>query len=180
MYHSRKKGTKQQFKMSTPWKACAKRGLSLPPNDEVGGSYRESSAPHDTGTMIARVPTATLFLGRVAGRIVPQSGATALRPVPATVARQARSFTEGQLQTRSFFSKERSKSVYEYGAHRSDAEAKIAQVPVVMVDGPVALCDGGERSVASEIHGLSLFDHCIYICCCCRTRTLFPSTACDL
>ncbi|CAN0411432.1 unnamed protein product, partial [Ectocarpus sp. 13 AM-2016] len=29
--------------------------------------------------------------------------------------------------------------------HRSDAEARIAKVPVVMVDGPVALCDGGER-----------------------------------
>ncbi|CAM9838027.1 unnamed protein product, partial [Hapterophycus canaliculatus] len=48
-----------------------------------------------------------------------------------------------QQQTRSVFSKERSKSVYEYGAHRSDAEARIAEVPVVMVDGPVALCDGG-------------------------------------
>lgn len=46
-------------------------------------------------------------------------------------------------QSRTVFSKERSKSVYEYGAHRSDAEARIAEVPVVMVDGPVALCDGG-------------------------------------
>lgn len=47
-------------------------------------------------------------------------------------------------QQRTYFSKEQSKSVYEYGAHRSDAEARIDEVPVVMVDGPVALCDGGK------------------------------------
>lgn len=48
-------------------------------------------------------------------------------------------------QRRTFFSKEKSKSVYEYGAHRSDAEELIAEVPIVMVDGEVALCDGGTR-----------------------------------
>ena len=87
--------------------------------------------------------------------VAPQNGATALRPGSATVARRAGCNTQcqqrqqqQQQQTRTFFSKERSKSVYEYGAHRSDAEAKIAEVPVVMVEGPVALCDGGERGAA--------------------------------
>lgn len=47
-------------------------------------------------------------------------------------------------QRRSFYAKDKSKSVYEYGAHRSDAEELIAKVPIVMVDGPIALCDGGE------------------------------------
>lgn len=102
--------------------------------------------------MTVRVPAAKGFLSRVVGRIAPQSGATALRPGSATVARRAGCITECQQQqrqqTRSFFSKERSKSVYEYGAHRSDAEAKIAEVPVVMVEGSVALCDGGEKRVA--------------------------------
>lgn len=45
---------------------------------------------------------------------------------------------------RTHFSKAKSKSPYEYGAHRSDAEELIAQLPIVEVDGPVALCDGGK------------------------------------
>ena len=48
-------------------------------------------------------------------------------------------------QDRTYFSKDQSKSVYEYGAHRSDAEARIDEVPVVMVDEQVALCDGGKK-----------------------------------
>eukprot|EP00904_Undaria_pinnatifida_P013984 jgi/Undpi1/9716/HiC_scaffold_27.g12172.m1 len=97
--------------------------------------------------MSVRVLPAKNILGRVVGRIAPQSCAAALRPGSETTARRPgcciTKQCQQQQQTRTFFSKERSKSVYEYGAHRSDAEAKIAEVPVVMVDGPVALCDGG-------------------------------------
>lgn len=62
-------------------------------------------------------------------------------------------------QQRTYFSKEESKSVYEYGAHRSDAEARIDEIPVVMVDGPVALCDGGkiEREVVVIAGGCSMY-----------------------
>lgn len=62
----------------------------------------------------------------------------------AAIARPAVVVCCQQQQKRTFFSKERSKSVYEHGAHRSDAEAKIAEVPVVQVEGSVALCDGGK------------------------------------
>lgn len=91
------------------------------------------------------------------GRIAPQSCAAALRPGSETTARRPgcciTKQCQQQQQTRTFFSKERSKSVYEYGAHRSDAEAKIAEVPVVMVDGPVALCDGGEEGRDGGMRG---------------------------
>lgn len=138
--------------------------------------------------MTVRVRAAKCFLGQVAGRIAPQSGATALRPGSAMVARRAGCISgcqkQQKQQTRTFFSKERSKSVYEYGAHRSDAEAKIAEVPVVMVEGSVALCDGGEsRGVATvecmACDGLALYWYAIAVV---RTRTyhtrtcsLFPS-----
>lgn len=124
---------------------------------------------------MVRVPAAKNLLGKIAGRIAPQSGATALRPGLATVARQARGITGSQQQTHSLFSKERSKSVYEYGAHRSDAEAKIAEVPVVWVDGPVALCDGGERRGASAKYMACRCSTTAVRMCCCCARTLFPS-----
>lgn len=44
--------------------------------------------------------------------------------------------------------------MYEYGAHRSDAEAKIAEVPVVLVEGSVALCDGGEEGRDGGMRGV--------------------------
>lgn len=46
-------------------------------------------------------------------------------------------------QRRRFYAKDKSKSVYEYGEHRSDAEELISKVPIVMVDEAIALCDGG-------------------------------------
>lgn len=90
-------------------------------------------------------------LGRTAGALAPQLGAAARRPATTVGLRPVQHCCTAvgqqhqQQQTRSFFSKEESKSVYEYGAHRSDAEARIAKVPVVQVEGSVALCDGGER-----------------------------------
>ena len=89
--------------------------------------------------MTVRV-SAKKVVGRALSAIAPRGGASAMRPASIGAASALRPQCQ---QSRTVFSKERSKSVYEYGAHRSDAEARIAEVPVVMVDGPVALCDGG-------------------------------------
>lgn len=67
---------------------------------------------------------------------------------PQTVRMAARTLSTAVPKT--YFSKEQSKSVYEYGAHRSNAEELIDQLPIVEVDGPVALCDGGELSLRGE------------------------------
>lgn len=80
-------------------------------------------------------------VGRVALRLTPRVRASATR----AFASGSTAVPQTQDEGRTPFSKDRSKSVYEYGAHRSDAEARIAEVPVVMVDGAVALCDGGKR-----------------------------------
>lgn len=100
--------------------------------------------------MAARV-SVKKALGLAAGSLAPRGGAVAtVRPASIGLTTTALRPLSQQAPT---FSKERSKSVYEYGAHRSDAEARIAKVPVVMVDGPVALCDGGERSENSSRKG---------------------------
>lgn len=101
--------------------------------------------------MSTRVPVKKA-LGKAAGVLASKGGMSVVRPASMGVMTASQPAVAGdccvkqQQQTRSFFSKERSKSVYEYGAHRSDAEARIAEVPVVMVEGSVALCDGGERA----------------------------------
>lgn len=82
---------------------------------------------------------------RIAGR------ALALAPRGTSTSATAAAFTmmrplvvEQAMQRRTFFSKEKSKSIYEYGSHRSNAEELISKVPIVEVDGTVALCDGGK------------------------------------
>jgi hypothetical protein len=37
--------------------------------------------------------------------------------------------------------------VYKHGRHRSDAEQRIAKVPIIMVDGDSAVCTGGEKHI---------------------------------
>lgn len=90
--------------------------------------------------MTVRV-SAKKVAGKALGALVPRGGASSMRP--ASIGAVSAFRPQQCQQSRTVYSKERSKSVYEYGAHRSDAEARIAEVPVVMVDGPVALCDGG-------------------------------------
>lgn len=94
-------------------------------------------------TMTVRV-AAKKLAGRGVATLAPRASAAAIvRPAVVACCQQQ--------QKRTFFSKERSKSVYEHGAHRSDAEAKIAEVPVVQVEGSVALCDGGESRECLDI-----------------------------
>ncbi|CAM9456252.1 unnamed protein product [Scytosiphon promiscuus] len=102
-------------------------------------------------------------LGQAAGVLTSKGGVSAVRPASmgAMTALQPTAAAgdcclSQQQQTRSFFSKERSKSVYEYGAHRSDAEARIAEVPVVMVEGSVALCDGGGGALGHPLDYVQL------------------------
>lgn len=109
----------------------------------------------------ARNMTIVLAAKRVVGRVsslVPRGAAYS-----ATV-EIARPVNEQARQT--FFSKEQSKSVYEYGVHRSNAEELIAQQPVIEVDGPVALCDGGEVSVMTRnLHDGNMWSiSCIVLC----------------
>ncbi|CAM9563587.1 unnamed protein product [Discosporangium mesarthrocarpum] len=47
-------------------------------------------------------------------------------------------------------------SPYEYGVHRSDAEERIAQLPVVEVDGEVALCTGGGGALGHPLEYIKL------------------------
>lgn len=109
----------------------------------VLGCERRHDKPERDAMTTARVVAAQKVFARAAGAVAPRGGAA--RCPALGLLRPAQRIAAGQLQqSRTFFSKERSKSVYEYGAHRSDAEAKIAEVPVVLVDGPVALCEGGE------------------------------------
>ncbi|CAM9875524.1 unnamed protein product [Ectocarpus sp. 8 AP-2014] len=105
--------------------------------------------------MAARVSSKKV-LGLVAGSLAPRGGAVAaVRPASVGLTTAAsRPFS--QLAPTTTFSKERSKSVYEHGAHRSDAEARIAKVPVVMVDGPVALCDGGGGALGHPLDYIQL------------------------
>ncbi|CAB1103305.1 unnamed protein product [Ectocarpus sp. CCAP 1310/34] len=104
--------------------------------------------------MAARV-SAKKALDLIAGSFAPRGGAGAVRPASAGLTTAAsRPFS--RLAPTTTFSKERSKSVYEHGAHRSDAEARIAEVPVVMVDGPVALCDGGGGALGHPLDYIQL------------------------
>lgn len=104
---------------------------------------------YQTVNMAARVSLAKVVLRQAAWGLAPRVGASSAVARPASMCVTSSSGLLQQARQQhsaasTSFSKERSKSVYEYGAHRSDAEARIAEVPVVMVDGPVALCDGGE------------------------------------
>lgn len=117
--------------------------------------------------MTVRV-SAKKVAGKALGVLSSRGGASAMRPASIGAMTALR---PTQQQCRTVFSKERSKSVYEYGAHRSDAEARIAEVPVVMVDGPVALCDGGAWGVGiiySRIHGSSTQRQPALFGFCCR------------
>ena len=42
-------------------------------------------------------------------------------------------------------------AVYKYGKHRSDAEQRIAKVPIIEVDGELAVCTGGETRAWSKL-----------------------------
>eukprot|EP00752_Nemacystus_decipiens_P016759 g14997.t1 len=97
--------------------------------------------------------SAQKFVGRAMVGLAPRGGASAMRPASIGAVTAVRPQCQ---QLRTVYSKERSKSVYEYGAHRSDAEARIAEVPVVMVDGPVALCDGGGGALGHPLDYIQL------------------------
>ncbi|CAN0218262.1 unnamed protein product [Pylaiella littoralis] len=105
--------------------------------------------------MTARVSSAKKALGQAAGALAPRGGASVARPASMCTASSSLR-PAWQQQSCTFFSKERSKSVYEYGAHRSDAEARIAEVPVVMVEGSVALCDGGGGALGHPLDYVQL------------------------
>lgn len=117
-------------------------------------------------TLRAAAAAAKRFIGQgVASRaVVPRSSGAALQRSATLTTSAVRPPTEcitfASHQTRTFFSKERSKSVYEYGAHRSDAEARIAEMPIVQVDGPVALCEGGQFGTGGNSQGWSAIDIC--------------------
>eukprot|EP00903_Cladosiphon_okamuranus_P010181 g9640.t1 len=103
--------------------------------------------------MSVRVAAKTL-VGRAMGGLAPRGGALSMRP--ASIGAVSALRPQQQCQSRTLYSKERSKSVYEYGAHRSDAEARLAEMPVVMVDGPVALCDGGGGALGHPLDYIQL------------------------
>lgn len=112
--------------------------LRAPGPATAGTSHSRSDGAFDTMTVIVATKK---VVGRVLVGLAPRGGASSMRA--ASIGAVSALRPQQQCQSRTLYSKERSKSVYEYGAHRSDAEARIAEVPVVMVDGPVALCDGG-------------------------------------
>lgn len=46
--------------------------------------------------------------------------------------------------------------VYKHGKHRSDAEQRIAKVPVIEVDGELAVCTGGGGALGHPIEYMTM------------------------
>jgi hypothetical protein len=78
-----------------------------------------------------------------------------LRASPCQVQTQARTVVTSASNT------EANRGVYKHGRHRSDAEQRIAKVPIIMVDGDSAVCTGGEQYdtlLCACTHA------CLYVC----------------
>jgi len=60
------------------------------------------------------------------------------------------------LVSRTFSSGKAGSSVYEDGAHRSNAEKLISAVPVITVNATVAVCDGGSGALGHPVEYIQL------------------------